>query len=414
MRFAHIADCHVGAWRDTRLRDLSTESFIIAMDRCVEEHVDFVLISGDLFNTAIPPIDSLRTVVAKFRMLRDNSIPIYVITGSHDYSPSGKTIVSVLEEAKLCRNVQQGDWDEQTSRLHLNFTLDKKTGIKLTGIGGRKQGLERNYYDVLDRESLESEPGTKIFLFHSALSELHGIHDYMEAQSIASLPKNFIYYAGGHVHKAGTYQDLHHKNVVYPGPLFPNSFSELEELECGKFNFVEIDNNESNRVTITVEEIRLHPVVRIFNDVTQKSPEEVAQEIERQISRLPIQNAIVTVRLTGILREGTVSAIDFTKLYSILYRQGAYSVLRNTAGVTTPEYQEKDVHGQTPEETENIVLQENSQSDLLPQSMKAREKELAHALMHVLSTEKREGENTHDFESRIIDEVQSVLGKYTL
>jgi len=101
MKFAHLADAHLGAWRDPKIRDLNTKSFIIAMDRCMSESVDFILIAGDLFNTSFPPIDCLKIAAQKLKQVKDAGIPVYVIPGSHDYSPSGKTILDVLDEAGL-------------------------------------------------------------------------------------------------------------------------------------------------------------------------------------------------------------------------------------------------------------------------------------------------------------------------
>src|SRR3989338_1319341 len=142
MKFAHLADCHIGAWRDPKLRAVSNKAFEIAIDKCIEEKVDFVLISGDLFNTSLPSIDSLRIAAAKFRELKDNDIPVYAIAGSHDFSPSGKTLIDVLESAGLLVNVVKGrivesvtennnDDNNKTtgttasnSKLLLNFTVD--------------------------------------------------------------------------------------------------------------------------------------------------------------------------------------------------------------------------------------------------------------------------------------------------
>jgi hypothetical protein len=47
-------------------------------------------------------------------------------------------------------------------------------------------------------------------------------------------PKGFDYYAGGHIHIVSQ-QMLLSAPVIYPGPLFPNNFSELEELHSGGF-----------------------------------------------------------------------------------------------------------------------------------------------------------------------------------
>ena len=60
MRFAHIADCHIGAWREPLLRNANLQAFSRAVEICIEKKVDFVLISGDLFNTSFPSIDALR------------------------------------------------------------------------------------------------------------------------------------------------------------------------------------------------------------------------------------------------------------------------------------------------------------------------------------------------------------------
>ena len=98
MKFAHLADCHIGSWRDPRLKDTSTNAFIKAVDKCINEKVDFILIAGDLFNTSFPRLDNLKTVVGKLKQLNDLDIPVYIVPGSHDYSSSGKTILDVLEE----------------------------------------------------------------------------------------------------------------------------------------------------------------------------------------------------------------------------------------------------------------------------------------------------------------------------
>ena len=145
MKFAHLADCHIGAWRDPRLRSLNAKAFESAVDKCIEQEVDFVLISGDLFNTSLPAIDGLKTAVTKLRQLKQKGIAVYIISGSHDFSPSGKTILDVLGEADLVVNVVKGSVVDE--KLKLEFTADPKTGAKITGMLGRKGMLEKSYYE---------------------------------------------------------------------------------------------------------------------------------------------------------------------------------------------------------------------------------------------------------------------------
>ena len=171
MKFAHMADVHIGSWRDPKLKDLSTQAFSLAIKISVEQKVDFILISGDLFNTALPSIDALKLVVREFKNLKKYAIPVYIIPGSHDYSPSGKTMIDVLEEAGLVTNVFKGKVDDD-GKLLLKFTIDEKTGAKITGILGRRGTLEKLYYQDLNLEPLEKESGKKIFMFHTSITEL--------------------------------------------------------------------------------------------------------------------------------------------------------------------------------------------------------------------------------------------------
>jgi len=98
MKYAHLADLHLGSWRDDKMRDLSTKAFLKAIDLCFEQQVDFILFAGDLFNTSLPSLDTLKIVTQKLKEIRDKNIPLYVIPGSHDFSPSGKTMIDVLEK----------------------------------------------------------------------------------------------------------------------------------------------------------------------------------------------------------------------------------------------------------------------------------------------------------------------------
>ncbi|MEK6849164.1 MAG: exonuclease SbcCD subunit D, partial [Nanoarchaeota archaeon] len=267
MKFAHLADAHLGGWREPKLRDANTQSFNACIDTCITEKVDFVIIAGDLFNTSMPGIDSLRVAVQKLKDLQNAKIPTYYIAGSHDSSPSGKTMLDVLEDAGLCINLVRGTVVD--GLLNLSFTTDPKTGVKLTGILGKKGGLDKHYYTDLAREPLEKETGTKIFVFHCALNELKPkeLAD-MDAMSVSLFPKGFAYYAGGHVHVVDKGMLGTHDNIIYPGPVFPNNFAELEKLKHGTFVIYEDG-------AITHRKLSIYPVISLRIDATGKSPLDV-------------------------------------------------------------------------------------------------------------------------------------------
>ena len=139
MKFAHIADCHLGAWREPRLQKLNIRAFEKAINECVKEKVNFVLITGDLFDTVMPGIDILKVTALKLKELRDSNIDCYIIPGSHDYSASGKTFLDVFENAGLLKNVAKFCETEKGIELELL----KKGNLLIAGLPGRKAGLEK-------------------------------------------------------------------------------------------------------------------------------------------------------------------------------------------------------------------------------------------------------------------------------
>ena len=75
LKFAHLADCHLGGWRISELQELNSRAFEKAVECCIREKVDFVLITGDLFDTAMPSIEILKMTVDNLRQLKEKNIP---------------------------------------------------------------------------------------------------------------------------------------------------------------------------------------------------------------------------------------------------------------------------------------------------------------------------------------------------
>ncbi len=401
MKFAHMADVHIGSFRDPKLKDLATDAFIKAIKVCIERKVDFIIISGDLFNTALPGIDNLKSVVKEFKSLSELHIPVYVVPGSHDYSPSGKTMIDVLEEAGLLKNVFKGT--VENDKLQLKFTHDAKTGVKLTGILGRRGSLDKLYYEDLDLEHLEKEHGKKIFLFHTSITELKpGSKSVMDSTDVSYLPKGFDYYAGGHVHIVHQYSFKDHKNVVYPGPLFPANFEELEELDNGGFYIY--DNGKIERI-----EIKLKDMFKLSIDCEHISPQEVNELIYSKLSGKDLTNAIVLLRIYGKLKSGKTSDINFREIFTRCYNQGAFFVMRNTVKVVSSEYEEINIDEKTPEDLEDAIIKEHLGQIKVTGFNAEKESTITSSLMNILSSEKHEGEKVFEYEERMKKEVDKLL-----
>ena len=400
MKFAHMADCHIGSWRDPKLKDVSTEAFIKAVDKCIEEKVDFILIAGDLFNTSLPRLDNLKAVVTIFKNLKDRNIPVYIVPGSHDFSPSGRTMLDVLEEAGLFINVVKGEIVE--NKLKLNFTLDKKTGAKITGLLGKRGSLEKSYYESLHTQNLENEEGYKIFIFHSGIDELKPKEmQNIISQPLSLLPKNFDYYAGGHVHIVNDAKIEGYGTIAYPGPLFPNSFSELEKLERGGFYIVEDKK-------LKWEPIQIYNIHKIIINCNNKNTEQIEQQINDEIKGKEFINTIVLIRLYGSLSSGKPTDVNFKNIFERLYDKAAYFVMKNTNALTTKEFEEIKIDMKSVEDVEEKLIKEHL-GQIKVKDFAEKEEEITKELMEILSQEKAEGMTKPDFEKKITDEVKKIL-----
>ena len=386
VKFAHMADVHLGGWKQQPLQDLNFKSFQKAVDICISEKVDFVLIAGDLFDNSFPSIDILKETFAEFKKIKDCGIPCFIIAGSHDYSVSGKTFLDVLEKAGFCKNV--ADFEETERGFILNPVIHKI--FAFYGYPGKKSGLE-----VKDLKNLRlhetDENLFRILMLHTTLDRVVG-----------SLPIDFVdssglpdadYYALGHIHVI-----YNKEGFVYPGPLFPNNFAELEKLEHGGFCIVDADT-ENRSYSLKKIELRIKEVEQIALKV--KNAVTATEETIYELSKKNLEDKIVLLRFAGELENSKISNINFKLIEDFVMKKGAYFVLRNTH-----ELREKE------ETIEAELKEENVGEETMKAFLEKRASkfnDFAESLIHSLSAEKQEGETSDDFSRRIFEESRKIL-----
>ena len=390
MKFAHIADSHLGGWRQPELQILNTESFKRAIQTCIEEKVNFILFTGDLFDSSFPPIEVLKDTFTEFRKLKEAGIKCYVIAGSHDYSVSGKTFLDVLEKAGFCEICK---YEEQAEKIILKPSIYESYHIY--GYPGKKSGLE-----VQDLKKLYiEEPYSsyfRILMLHTTVTEAaQGLP--IESVSLNDLPKA-DYYALGHIH-IDFEKEVNGKPAIYGGPTFPNNFKELEELKFGSFYIINVEGYTK----ITKKEIKLKEVelieVEIINAL--KGTEKILSELEKR----DLKDKIVLLKVHGLLKEGKVSDIKFSEIENYLEKAGAYSFLKNTSKLEV-EKQELQIQLQTHEmeKIEEVLIKKYEKEN--PSSFN----EHILPLIEALSLEKQEGEKQVSFESRLFSGLSKILG----
>ena len=229
MKFAHLADTHLG-YRQYGLFEREKDFYEVfekVIDKIIEENVDFVIHSGDLFETARPSPLALLTFQKGLLKLKGAGIPMYAIAGNHD---------SVMHKGSIPPQV-----------------IFKKLGLKVisninpTYMQGDVFIAGLPYYPASHAKALKSKLAElsqkasshekSILVLHQGIDKYFGYNYELE---IGEIPDNFDYYALGHIHK---YVNDKYGNgrLVYPGSSEIWKTSELPDyLENGK-GFVVVD-----------------------------------------------------------------------------------------------------------------------------------------------------------------------------
>jgi DNA repair exonuclease SbcCD nuclease subunit len=383
VKFAHISDVHLGGWKQQPLQDLNFQSFQKTISICIEKKLDFILIAGDLFDSAYPPIEILKETFAEFKKLYEAKIPCFIIAGSHDYSVSGKTFLDVLEKTGFCKNIL--DFEENEEKIVLNPTIEK--GVAIYGYPGKKSGLE---IQDLRKIKLNDSPGMfKIFMLHTTIDKAKGTLP-IDAIETDLLPP-VDYYALGHLHI-----DFRYENFVYPGPIFPNNFQELEDLKFGGFYIIDTELlNNLQKIEIKIKEPILF-TFEITNAIT------ATEKIILELNKNDLEDKIVLLRIRGKLENSKNSDIDFKKIEDFVKNKKAYFFLKNTHELKTKEV-ELEIETRNAENIEEETIKIYSKkhpsdfNKFIPQ------------LMNSFAIEKQEGETTESFNNRLVDEAKKIL-----
>ena len=282
MLFSHISDTHLGLVQygsEEREQDIY-QSFNEAIDTSIKDHVDFVLFAGDIFHVPNPNGTAIVQMANALKRLKQNKIDSFFILGEHDISRIRTTpIPYVYHNLEFSRYIGQGKPFEYK-------------GILLAGLDKiRKTEIPKYEEKFIELQNIASNhTGHKILVLHQGITEFNKFAGELQS---TDLPKNFSYYAMGHLHDTDIKNFSHLEGPVsYPGSIELTTSEGIKEANKG---FFEVDISEKE---VKTNWIKLDTRAQLSFKTKYDEIEKTINEISKQISSIE-RKPIVELKIHG-------------------------------------------------------------------------------------------------------------------
>ncbi len=235
-RFIHAADLHLDApfqsteffdrhWIN-RLKQSTWSAFDNLLELAIDNKVDFLVISGDIFDKESYSINSKDKFYKNIRRLSNHQIHTYIILGNHDLAIDAQEIRTILED---------DPYIHLFSNEKVEMLTHNKHGKEIAKIYGRgfweAPPTENPALQYIETASRDHDEILKIAVAHGRVGEVDECLP-CASYSLRDLKTSSIHYwAMGHIHKRKVYID-DVPLVVNPGRIQGTSFDELDSRGC--------------------------------------------------------------------------------------------------------------------------------------------------------------------------------------
>ena len=283
MLFSHISDTHLGLVQygsNERERDVY-DAFNQAIDISISDKVDFVIFSGDIFENPKPNGNAILQMANALKRLKEKDIDSFFILGEHDVSniKHQNPVPYIYHNLGFSKYIGNGK------------PIEYK-GIMLVGFDKiRPPEMAQNEERFLDVDkSVEKFSGHKILVLHQGITEFNKFAGELQS---TDLPKNFTYYAMGHLHDKDVKQFNHLKGpIVYPGSIELTTSEGIKDIKKGFFE-VDISGNEA-----IPKWVELDTRPQFSFKVEYKELTKAIDEITEKISSLA-KKPVIEVKIQG-------------------------------------------------------------------------------------------------------------------
>lgn len=339
MRFLHVSDTHVGFATYHRVspdglnqREVDFfDAFARSVDVALQERVQFVLHSGDLFDSVRPTNRAIGHVLAQARRLHEARIPLVVISGNHEAPRLRETgaVLRLLDFMPGVHAVYKG----QTEVVRVG-----ECAVHATPHAPDNEAL------LLELREVRPDPSARwnVATLHAGVVGVGDFrtgefHEQVVPQN--ELPGGMDYTALGHYHRCTEVAP----KVWYAGSTERCSFRELGETKG--VNLVDL-----SRGTVTQKALPTRPMLDLPSLACEGLDEAaIPGMLYDRLGAAHLDGAIARLRVTGIpahvhanldyhrLRMLTAAALHFD-LQADVVRQDAQGASAEAIGELTDEF----------------------------------------------------------------------------
>ncbi len=198
-RFIHCGDLHlgapftavpsIGAVGDRLILEATYTSFSNIVDLALKEHVDAVLISGDIYNSADHNIEAQIRFVSEMERLAARQIPVYIVHGNHD------PVEAWTAKVPMPKNVHVFSGEHVERKI---ISVRGEEAASIYGISHKSEGI---YDDLASQIAAYPDDVFAIGLLHATVGGQEGHTPYAPTSMKTLQNAGVDYWALGHIHK---------------------------------------------------------------------------------------------------------------------------------------------------------------------------------------------------------------------
>ncbi|MBD3861079.1 DNA repair exonuclease [Bacillus sp. 28A-2] len=316
LTFIHAADLHLDSpfagmsnlpsQIFKRLKESTFQSAKNMFDLAIDRAVDFVLLSGDLFDESNRSLKAQLFLRNQFLKLQTHGIEVFMIYGNHDHLSGEWTPIEWPENVHVFSS---------STPSEQSYYRGEQFVASIYGFSYKERAV---YENMTAHYVKTTDAAYHIAMLHGTLAGQEGHDAYAPFQLQQLLSRDFDYWALGHIHKRALLHEA--PFIIYPGNLQGRHIKETGEKGC---YFVHLSGDFETAEFIGCADVIFETLAIDITETLHMT--DLVTLVERKMSELKGQGVphFVKIELTGdapAYFEGTQLEV-LEELMAVLHEQ---------------------------------------------------------------------------------------------